>query len=478
MTLLERIKQLGFDTVPEDFYRNIDVWKSWYDGNVDSFHKYRIFTGQENLTCHRYSLGMAKQVCEDWANLLMNEKVHVTLEGEAEQEFFDEVMESNNFVVRCNEMQELKAALGTVAYVPRITGVSADPVTGVVNADASGIKIDCVFGKSVLPLSWENREVKECAFATQHVSENENYVYVQIHKLNSNGTYDIENHLFDAKNDSLSEVPLKSVKAFATIPATIHTGSTERQFVIDRLNIVNNIDPTLPMGVSCFANAIDQLKGCDFAYDSYVNEFVLGKKRVMVKLSAMKDSRTGELFFDPSDTAYYWLPEDSQDTNTIHEINMELRSAQHNAGLQDMLNALSAKCGFGEQHYRYENGSVATATQVVSENSTLFRTIKKHEIILESVLKELARIILRIGNQFMNAGLDEDVEISIDFDDSIIEDEGADFQRDMMLLQAGIMNPYEFRMKWMNEDEETAKAALPKMEALMGGAGGPLDGEE
>lgn len=66
----------------------------------------------------------------------------------------------------------------------------------------------------------------------------------------------------------------------------------------------------------------------------------------------------------------------------------------------------------------------------------------------------------------MEAGLNEEVQISVDFDDSIIEDKQTDFLRDMQLLSAGIMNDWEFRMKWMNEDEATAKAALPKMQDM------------
>ena len=66
----------------------------------------------------------------------------------------------------------------------------------------------------------------------------------------------------------------------------------------------------------------------------------------------------------------------------------------------------------------------------------------------------------------MNAGLNEEVEISIDFDDSVIEDKGTDFSRDMQMLSAGILNDWEFRMRWLNEDEQTAKAALPKMEDM------------
>ena len=137
--------------------------------------------------------------------------------------------------------------------------------------------------------------------------------------------------------------------------------------------------------------------------------------------------------------------------------------------MQDMLNILSSRCGFGENHYRYDNGSVSTATQIISENSEMYRTITKHEIILRSVLTELTRTVLRLGNTYMDAGLDENVQISIDFDDSIIEDKETEFNRDARMVQMGIMQPYEFRMKHMNEDEATAKAALPKMESLVSG---------
>lgn len=85
---------------------------------------------------------------------------------------------------------------------------------------------------------------------------------------------------------------------------------------------------------------------------------------------------------------------------------------------------------------------------------------------MESVLVELCRILLRLGNTAMHAGLNEDVEISVDFDDSIIEDEQSEFNRDLQMLSAGIMNDYEARMKWFNEDEATAKAALPKVQDM------------
>lgn len=464
MNVFEVLRDRGFATVPCEFYSLIDEWGEWYKGNVKTFHTYRVFNGQKSVKCKRYTMNMGKKVSEDWANLLVNEKVVITLEGKKEQEFFDRVCRENNFYIKANEMQELKAALGTVAFVPRASGVGVAVDTGDVVPGIGNVKIDYVTAGSIIPLSWENGIVKECAFVGHKVNGKDKFLYLQIHRIDEGGLYVIENLAFYNNNGNMSPATLEEA-GMHDIPPVVNTGSAKRQFVIDRMNIANNVDVSLPMGVAVFANAIDQLKGVDVAYDSYVNEFILGKKRIMVKPEATK-SLDGDPFFDENDLTFYLLPEDAQGGDVIKEIDMKLRTSEHNVGIQDALNALSSKCGFGENHYRFDRGSVATATQIISENSTMFRTIKKHEIILEDVLKELCRIILRLGN-IVEGGLNEDVEISIDFDDSIIEDKETEFNRDSRMVSMGIMNAWEFRAKWMNEDEKTAKAALPQMETLV-----------
>ena len=73
MNILEKLKEKGYDTIPAEFYGQIDAWKSWYDGNVRGFHDYQVFNGQKTVQCRRYTLGMGKKVAEDWANLLLND---------------------------------------------------------------------------------------------------------------------------------------------------------------------------------------------------------------------------------------------------------------------------------------------------------------------------------------------------------------------------------------------------------------------
>lgn len=458
MNIRRALKELGFNTVGADFYNLINVWGDWYKGNVEDFHSYTVWNGIEELECHRYSVSMAKKVCEDWANLLMNERVNITLEGKKEQDFVDAILMENNWEVKSNESQERKAALGTVAYVPVIEGMSINPYTSEI-VDSGRIRINYVSAKNIYPLTWDNGIIRECAFASTKKVDDTEYTYIQVHRLNG-GEYDIENHLYDS-----DEVPLTSVKGFETIPPVIHTGSEKPQFIIDRLNIANS-DESNPLGVAVFAYAIDQLKSIDITYDSYVNEFVLGKKRIVVQPEATK-SVDGRPVFDKRETVYYVLPEDRGSNGSIlQQVDMTLRTAEFNTGMQDMLNILSSKCGFGENHYKFDQTSIATATQVISENSTMFRTIKKHEILLEQAVKELCRTLLRMGNRYMEAGLNEEVEISIDFDDSIIESREQNEARIYQMLSAGLMRADEARSILMNEDIETARNMLPGLEDL------------
>ena len=99
MTVIDKLKELGYTTIPEEFYTYVSLWKSWYVGKVKGFHQYRRYNGHKWTKCNRASLGMAKKVCEDWANLLMNEKVEITLEGKPVH--FGSPLEARAYGIEC-----------------------------------------------------------------------------------------------------------------------------------------------------------------------------------------------------------------------------------------------------------------------------------------------------------------------------------------------------------------------------------------
>jgi len=472
VNIFNYFRRKGLNTLPSSFYAKITEWESWYAGNVKKFTYYRVYNGRGQYTrCRRHSLGMAKKVCEDVADLLLNERVAVVLDDARTDTFVHQILEANHFDTLGNEYQERKAYAGTVAYVPHIT----DMEVGALGEVRGGrIKINYVTGKNIFPVTWENGKVLEVVFTFPKTYCAKKYLHLQHHRIGDDGNYVIENTVLQVTAGSstgieMSEEEWKRIPVFANIPANIQTGSPEPQFVIDKLNIVNNADTEddeNPMGVSIFANSIDTLRKLDTEYDSYANEFSLGRKRIFVSPEMVLDEH-GNKSFDENDTVFYSLPEDTlKGDKPIYEVNMDLRAEQHSKAINDDLNYLSFKCGFGTERYKFEKGTVTTATQVISENSDLYRSVCKHEIILDAVLKEMIRIIIRLGIT-LGEPLKEDTKITINFDDSIIEDKEAERQSDRQDVAMGAMGIDEYRAKYYGETLEKARANLPIQNTVM-----------
>ena len=469
MNIFNYFKKIGIDTVDASFYRKIEEWKSWYNGNVRRFSFYKVYTGRGTYKrCQRKSMGMAKKLSEDIADLLLNERVAITLNDEETNKFVQQVLSDNHFLVMGNDYQERKAYTGTVAYIPYMDNVEITEDGRVVTGD---IKINYVDASNIYPVSWNNGKATECIFTFPHTVARKKYVQVQSHLL-ENGEYVIRNTVLRCESGSpegteLAEEEWRKLKPFMTLAKEVRTGSAEPQFVLDRLNITNNADDNNPMGIAIFANAIDTLKKLDIEFDSYSNEFELGRKRIFVA-PEMLTNEDGSPTFDPDEGVFYSLPEDydrSKD-GLIKEINMDIRAEQHSKAISDDLNYLSLKCGFGTDRYQFDGSGVKTATEVISENSDMYRMIKKHEIILEDVLKQLIQIIIRLGIVLGNP-LNTNTEITIKFDDSIIEDKDTERNRDRQDVSMGVMSHAEYRAKWYGETLEEAESKLPEQNKVM-----------
>ena len=301
-----------FNVASDDTYNRIDEWLDWYQNDVEKFHKYSVYNGVVMTKQDRYKLGMAKTVSEDWA-ILLNEKVAIHAGGYDAR--LTEILRANNFQTRANQLLELSFALGTGAFV-EYKNAEGDVVIDYIRADM------------IYPLTWDNGDVTECAFGTPKVVDGKKVIYIQIHRFGRSeeekgDEYYIENRYIDQESGEEIDAPEDIVEI-------VGTESVEPLFQLVTPNICNNIDLDSPLGISIYANALDEVKGCDLIYDSYMNEYVLGRKRIMVPLSQAKrqmeaDGVTNPVF-DPNDTVYYILPEDRNGENKLTEVDMTIRA--------------------------------------------------------------------------------------------------------------------------------------------------------
>lgn len=454
----------------------IAEWKAWYQGYVKEFHKYVIPTGQgEYVDKVKMSLAMAKRSCEDYANLLLNEKCSIVVPKSA-QDILDELLNNESFWTKGNQLVEKVFALGNGAFIESVKDLIVDKESGrIMDTSKAHIKISTIDAEKMYPITFEDGELTECAF----VIDNTNKVLVQIHLIDRNeyldtektianpnfGNYDIINVVYEKTNlDSLNVQKDRY---------TFHTNSPLPWFQPLKPNIVNNIDIDSPMGISAFANSISSLQSIDNTYDSLNNEIELGRKRIVASNELINvDPTTGENVkaFDPKDIVFYKIPKAAaDDKNLIQEVNGELRVDQIVNALNWQLNIFSSKIGLGNNYYKFtQEQGIQTATAVVSQYSDLFRSIKKHEILIEKCLRNLVKALCYISTNFTDnkLGIIADKDITIQFDDSIIEDKEAQKTSDRTDLLNGTMSKVEYRMKWYGEDEDTARKALAKFTTI------------
>lgn len=437
--IIQYLNREGYSVPDAGFYSYIRLWLKWYRGKT-SFHSYAVYNGAKRITKSRKTLGMAKRVPEDWANLLLNEKVEIVIDGEAQQKAIDEVLRANNFRVRGNQLVELAFALGTGAFVELLD-------------DNGEVDIDYIRASMIFPLTYKNGEITECAFASERKIGQETFVYLNIHTKKENGDYVVRNVYFKKQGDNITETQLPE-----NVADEIDTKSPVPLFQIIKPNIVNNIDLDNPMGISVFANGIDQLEGVDLAYDSYCNEYKLGKKRIIIPVKMarvqMDEDGTTKPIFDYDDTEFYAIT-GADESMGIKEINMDIRATEHETGIKTMLNMLSKSCGLGDDYYDYQSSGVKTAKEVVSEKSDLFQNLKKHELVLEHAVSGMVMAIASLKN----ISIDPE-NVKVNFDDSIIEDTGAEKERFLQEIRDGVRQKWEYRVKFFGETEEEAKTKV------------------
>lgn len=428
--IIKFLKELDLNVIDEEHYDNIYNWLNWYSHNDLSYYKYKHYNGITYTEKEKFTLNMPLRVCKKWGSLIFNDKVEISVGKEdqsinKDKELLDKVLANNYFMDKFSNLVELYFALGIGA------------TTVYLDAEKQ-VKINYIYAPNIFPLSVTNGNIDSCAFG----SINGNEYYLNVHQKIKGNKYKISNHKFKIVNNQIVQVIDKSIlKEYV---------SNVKMFQIYKPAIVNSKKLSSPFGMSVFARCIDEIKVADDIYDSFRNEFKLGKKKIFVKTEALTyklvvddvGNTKNVPIFDENETEYFALPslDDDDNNHYIKELNPELRITDHIDGLQTSLNIIGESCGFGLDYFSFKDGKVYTnQTMIVSTKSDLYKNLTKHENVVNIGLREMINAIMYLAK---NKTYEED--ISIDFDDSIIEDTAETKRQALLELNAGIIDRVQY----------------------------------
>lgn len=460
------LREKGHKNISSTYYDFVELWEKWYKNNIEEFHEYHDSYGTKR---NMYSLGMAKRLCEDWASVIYSERDEVTTDKEQNDEFMKQLLKEinlENVIPKCIEKASWS---GTCGVVTRLK--NAKVVNGVLTADSNTTReLITVTAKQIIPLKIEHGNIIDVAIVSQSTIETKKVLYIELHQLKKDG-YEISNVYLDEAtgNEVINESVLNGFKTQSNIPL----------FALLMPPKENNIEGNNGLGFSVYGDAIDQLKGCDITYHNFMQDFVLGGKKLiynkkLVKYKTVKTKVNGvdttkEIPVYPDDISKQQFMEtgdefSTEDKKLIHEYNPALRVTDNKEGIQFALDLLSFKAGLGVKKYQFSGGSIVTATQYVGEQQDLIQNAKKYRDNLSKFISDIIKANLLFGRLVFKQNVTEDCNVLIDNVDGFMQDEEAIKQSAREDLALGIISKAEYRMTVYHETEEVAKEMLAKID--------------
>ena len=476
----------GVPSFREFYNHGIFIWKKLYRGYYAPWHTIGMPTiadpaGKRDL----YRLNLAKAACAELAGLTWSEqcKVNVNLVGfeptdsepeDKAQRFIDSVLSANNFGVKMQESIEQMLALGGLALK--------------VWHDGEKIQLGYAMADQFVPTAWDNASVQSGIFISRQAKDGYYYTRLEWHRSGKDG-YTIVNELFRSEMRNGDKEPQDILgyryplaEIYPDLEAeTLIAGLDSPLFSYTRPPIANNLDDNSPLGVSVYGNALETLHALDICYDSFVREFRLGKKRIIVPARAVRvvvDPESGRSlrYFDANDETYEALSSDDPEGFKISDNSVELRVEEHVAALNAFLQILCLQLGFSASTFSFDvHGGLKTATEVISENSKTYKTVKAMHNNIEPALLSLVRNIFRVAvlydmefegekiASWFGGDISDGYECSIYWDDSVIEDKAAQIERDILLLSNGLKSKFTVMTTTLGMTEEQANAELKRI---------------
>jgi A118 family predicted phage portal protein len=404
-----------------------------------------------------HSLNLPAAIAGEIARAVTIE-MQVTIEGSPRADYL--ALQFNRVMDKLRQQVEYGCAKGGLMLKPFVNGQQID--------------VDFVQADQFYPVAFDaNGNITACVFADQRIIGRDFYTRLEYHRMTPEGC-EVKNMAYksSAKDMLGNQVPLAAVDAWAGLEELAVIQNIDRPlFAYFRFPQANNIDPTSPLGVSCFARSATAANGkcliqqADEQWSNLLWEFEGGQMALYADVTAFRKKTDGTPVL-PLKRLYRALngSNDIGDEQKFQEWAPNLRDVNILNGLDAILRRIEFTCGLSYGTLSNPQSVDKTATELKISQQRYYATITDTQKALQNALEQLlyAMDIWASLNKLAPKGAYSAV---YDFDDSVIVDKDAQFKQDMQLVNGNIMSKVEFRMRNFGEDEATAKAKIAMIDA-------------
>lgn len=386
------------------------------------------------------SLKIEESVCREFADVVLSE-----MTVKVSNKKLDDIVQKNIIMLTEN----LQSGLALGAFVLKPLGED---------------KAEFVTADKFVVLSFaDNGKPDDIAFASiKVISRNDVYYRFERHTLDGNGLT-IRNYAYHSKSESSlgTRCSLSEVYSWADLPEEVTYPADRVDFGYYRNPIKNEIDGSFN-GVSVFDGAVELIKKADVQFGRLEWEFESGERAINVDITALEPvtsrDKDGKLTYKTpklNNRLYRGLNLDTGNGELYKEFSPEFREASIINGLEQILRKIEFVVGLAYGDLSKTDVVEKTAEEIKHSKNRKYNRVKAIERNLQVCIEDFI-----YGLSFYNRLTQSGYTVNCSFADSILTNEEAERKQDAQDVAMGAMNLYEYRMKWYNEDETTAKAKI------------------
>ncbi len=277
--------------------------------------------------------------------------------------------------------------------------------------------------------------------------------------------YVVENKAFRSGQDGGigAQIPLDAVSEWKGLEERQAIGNLDGPlFAYFKSPMANREEPNSPLGVSVYSGPVkDLIEQADKQWERIWWEFKSGERKIFSDATQISAGQLEDrLFLKGAFTSQ---------GNLFEQFSPEYRNSALYEGFQYILKIIEFNVGLAF-------GTISDPQSVVEKTATA-EIIGKHEQYItegaiqkafQSTFDDLVNAVDAICSLYRLAPAGT-FKTDYNWGDGVLDDPETRRQNmamDATLVNQGLMNDWEFRMKWYGEDEETARKMLPGMEDL------------
>ena len=388
------------------------------------------------------TINFAKSVSSETARLTCLD-LSIKISGSARAEHLQTVIDS--MFAKIREYVEKGCVNGTVVLKP------------------NGDGIDCFDPQRFLPTEIDgNGNIRAGIFFDFYEQSRKFYKRLEYHRF-ADGAYLISNRCFVSNSSTSLGVPVEMEKTpwKGLMPDAAVENLEKPLFAVFKTPMANNIDPDSPLGMSIFAEALEELKDLDIAYSRNAGEIfdseriVLADDRLMFQ-GAIKDS-DGNIIRRYLKKPRYVKNVSAEGPESFYqEINPNLNTDVRISGINNILSILAYKCGYANGYFSFDSMTgIQTATGVEASQQRTIQFIKDMRDKLQMTMDDLIYAIDKYADLYDLTPVGA-YEVTYGFGDILYSYE-EDKKTWWGYVQAGKVPAWIYFTKFENMSEEEAK---------------------